>query len=49
MAASELGDGRARSAAMVGSGVGRESEWEAERVRASRRVAGVLLFTSASA
>ena len=27
----------------------RESEWEAERVRASREAAGVLLFTPASA
>ena len=34
---------------MASSGVGRESEWEAERVRASREAAGVLLFTPASA
>ena len=35
--------------AMVNSGFARESEWEAERVRASREAAGVLLFTLASA
>ena len=35
--------------AMASSGVARESEWEAERVRASREAAGVLLFTPASA
>ena len=34
--------------AMASSGVARESEWEAERVRASREAAGVLLFTPAS-
>ena len=37
------------ASAMASSGVARESEWEAERVRASREAAGVLLFTSASA
>ena len=37
------------ASAMVSSDVARESEWEAERVRASREVAGVLLFTPASA
>ena len=35
--------------AMASSGVARESEWEAERVRVSREAAGVLLFTPASA
>ena len=35
--------------AMASSGVARESEWEAERVRASREAAGILLFTPASA
>ena len=37
------------ASAMASSGVARESEWEAERVRASREAAGVLLFTPASA
>ena len=36
------------ASAMASSGVARESEWEAERVRASREAAGVLLFTPAS-
>ena len=34
---------------MASSGVGRESEWEAERVWASREAAGILLFMLASA
>ena len=37
------------ASAMASSGVARESEWEAERVQASREAAGVLLFTPASA
>ena len=37
------------ASAMASNGVARESEWEAERVRASREAAGVLLFTPASA
>ena len=37
------------ASAMASSGVARESEWEAERVRASREAAGVLLFMPASA
>ena len=34
---------------MASSGVARESEWEAERVQASREAASVLLFTPACA
>ena len=37
------------TSAMASSGVARESEWEAERVQASREAAGVLLFMPASA
>ena len=37
------------ASAMASSGVARESEWEAERVRASKEAVGVLLFTPASA
>ena len=37
------------ASAMASSGVARESEWEAERVRASREAAGILLFTPTSA
>ena len=34
---------------MASSGVARESEWEAEHVRAGREAAGILLFMLASA
>ena len=34
---------------MASSGIARESEWEAERVRASGEAAGVLHFTLTSA
>jgi len=37
------------ASAMASSGVAKESEWEAERVRASREAAGIPLFTPASA
>ena len=37
------------ASAMASSGFARESEWEAERVRASGEAAGVLHFTPASA
>ena len=36
------------ASAMASSGVARESEWEAKRVRASREAASVLLFTPPS-